>query len=76
MIKIILPRRSNAGSNTDRENLGQWMNNRLYKWNNFTNNDTELTKWFEGWIRHIVEFERKNIKILGDKLDSSSLFTI
>lgn len=76
MVKIFLPRRSKEGSSVDQENLDQWIRERLNKWNAFTNNNTEVRKWYEGWIRHIVEFERKNIKILNDKLESSRLLTI
>lgn len=77
MIKSLIPREQpEIELGPELSKTFEWFQAPRNNWNNFVNKNTELIKWYEGWIKHIMEFERKNIKILDDKLGSSRLLMI
>lgn len=76
MIRITLPITYKVDSIFDREKLLPYMRQRIDEWNNFASKNVEVREWHKSWMKHIIEFEMKNIKILNDKLKSSQSLTI
>ena len=64
-IDWVIREKSIINKNEKLDRLDKFHFSFVKKWNNFQNNNKEFREWYASWIKQLLKFEEKNIKIFS-----------
>lgn len=65
LVDRVIREKEMAGNIEELDRIGKLHYSKVQKWNNFQNNNNEFREWYASWIKQLLKFEEKNIKIIS-----------